>query len=161
MRGTGTILEYRPMIAFASPRRSASKTSRRLQLAPVLVTVVAGVLALGATRSAIAQKDAHDLMEGRGRDVSFPVSCGADIQPRFDAALAALHSFWYGQALKELTAIAETRPDFSMAYWGIAMSVWNQIWAPPRPDSLKTGSDAIARALAAGATTQRERDYLD
>ena len=149
------------MIAFASPRRSASKTSRRLQLAPVLVTVVAGVLALGATRSAIAQKDAHDLMEGRGRDVSFPVSCGADMQPRFDAALAALHSFWYGQSLKEFTAISEAKPDCAMAYWGSAMSVWNQIWAPPRADNLKAGSDAITRAQAAGAKTQRERDYID
>jgi hypothetical protein len=48
-----------------------------------------------------------------------------------------------------------------MAYWGIAMSVWNQIWAPPRPDSLKQGSDAIARALAVGEKTQREKDYID
>jgi hypothetical protein len=149
------------MIAFASPRRPASKTSRRLRLVPVLVTVVAGVLALGATRSAIAQKDAHDLMEGRGRDVSFPVSCGADMQPRFDAALAALHSFWYGQSLKEFTAISEAKPDCAMAYWGSAMSVWNQIWAPPRADNLKAGSDAITRAQAAGAKTQRERDYID
>ena len=30
------------------------------------------------------------------------------------------------------------------------MSVWNQIWAPPRPDNLKTGRDAIMRALAVG-----------
>ena len=149
------------MIAFASPRRPASKTSRRLRLVPVLVTVVAGVLSLGATRSAIAQKDAHDLMEGRGRDVSFPVSCGADMQPRFDAALAALHSFWYGQSLKEFTAISEAKPDCAMAYWGSAMSVWNQIWAPPRADNLKAGSDAITRAQAAGAKTQRERDYID
>jgi hypothetical protein len=149
------------MIAFANARRPASKTSRRLRLVPVLVTVVAGVLALGATRSAIAQKDAHDLMEGRGRDVSFPVSCGADMQPRFDAALAALHSFWYGQSLKEFTAISEAKPDCAMAYWGIAMSVWNQIWAPPRADNLKIGGDAIARAQAAGAKTQRERDYID
>src|SRR5260370_10549916 len=48
-----------------------------------------------------------------------------------------------------------------MAYWGIAMRVWNQIWAPPRPDNLKAGSDAITRAAAVGAKTQRERDYLD
>jgi len=100
-------------------------------------------------------------MEGRGRDVSFPVSCGADIQPRFDAALAALHSFWYGQALKEFTAITEAKPDCAMAYWGIAMSVWNQIWAPPTPANLKKGSDAMTQALALGAKTPRERDYLD
>jgi tetratricopeptide (TPR) repeat protein len=135
--------------------RPASKTR------PWLVPVLAAVLALGIARSADAQTDAHDLMEGRGRDVSFPVSCAADIQPRFDAALAALHSFWYGQALKEFTAITEAKPDCAMAYWGVAMSVWNQIWAPPTPANLKKGSDAITRALALGAQTQRERDYLD
>ena len=88
-----------------------------------LVPVLAAVLALGAARGSSAQTNAHDLMEGRGRDVSFPISCGADVQPRFDAALAALHSFWYGQALKEFTAIAEAKRDCAMAYWGIAMSV--------------------------------------
>jgi hypothetical protein len=145
------------MLAIAKARRPSSKSLRRQWLAPAL----AGVLALGATDSAIAQRDAHDLMEGRGRDVSFPVSCGADMQPRFDAALAALHSFWYGQSLKEFTAISEAKPDCAMAYWGSAMSVWNQIWAPPRADNLKAGSDAIARAQTAGAKTQRERDYID
>jgi len=126
-----------------------------------LVAALAAMLALGTARSASAQSNAHDLMEGRGRDVSFPVSCGADIQARFDAALAALHSFWYGQALKEFTAIAEAKPDCAMAYWGIAMSVWNQIWAPPTPANLKKGSDAITQALALDAKTPRERDYLD
>ena len=128
---------------------------------PWLAPVLAALLALGAAPSARAQSDAHALMEGRGRDVSFPVSCGADIQPRFDAALAALHSFWYGQALKEFTAIAEAKPDCAMAYWGIAMSVWNQFWAPPTPANLKKGSDAVTQALALGAKTPRERDYLD
>jgi len=127
----------------------------RTFVAPLL----AALLALGFARSANAQT--HDLMEGRGRDVSLPVSCGADIQPRFDAALAALHSFWYGQALKEFTAITEAKPDCAMAYWGIAMTAWTQIWAPPTPASLKTGSEAIARALALGGTTPRERDYLE
>src|SRR5262245_36983752 len=128
---------------------------------PWLVPVLAAVLALGAARSSSAQTVTHDLMEGRGRDVSFPVACGAEIQPRFDAALAALHSFWYGQALKEFTAITEAKPDCAMAYWGIAMSVWNQIWAPPTPANLKKGSDAIGRALALGGKTPREQAYLD
>jgi len=143
------------MIIDCTRMRLASKT--RLWLAPILAVL----LALGAARSANAQSDAHDLMEGRGRDVSFPVSCGADIQPRFDAALAALHSFWYGQALKEFTAITEAKPDCAMAYWGIAISIWNQIWAPPTPANLTKGSNAIARALALGAKTPREQDYLD
>jgi hypothetical protein len=59
--------------------------------------------------------------------------------------------------LKEFTAIAEAKPDCAMAYWGIAMSVWNQIWAPPTPANLKKGSDAITQALALNAKTPRER----
>jgi hypothetical protein len=137
-------------------RPLASKIVHRLR-----VPALAAVIALGAAGAAVAQSNPHDLMEGRGRDVSFPVSCGADIQPRFDAALAALHSFWYEQSLKEFTAITESKPDCAMAYWGIAMSVWTQIWAPPRPDNLKKGSDAIARAVALGGKTQREQDYVD
>src|SRR5262245_8337351 len=125
------------------------------------VAALAALTALGVTRNAIAQSDLHDLMEGRGRGVSFPVSCGTAIQPRFDAAVAALHSFWYGQALKEFTAISEANPDCAMAYWGMAMSVWNQIWAPPGADNLKRGSAAVARARAAGGKTQREKDYID
>jgi hypothetical protein len=144
------------MIDTAGFRWPVSKALRpRLWLAPILTAL----LVLSTARSGTAQNDTHDLMEGRGRDVSFPVSCGADIQPRFDAALAALHSFWYEQALKEFTAITEAQPGCAMAYWGIAMSVWNQIWAPPTPANLKTGSDAITRARALGAKTPRERDY--
>src|SRR6266478_428270 len=121
------------------------------------VALLTAAIAVGKT-AAQSEKDA--LMAGRGT-VSFPVSCNANLQPRFDAALAALHSFWYGQALKEFTAIAEAKPDCAMAYWGIAMSVWNQIWAPPTPANLKKGSDAITQALALDAKTPRERDYLD
>jgi hypothetical protein len=131
------------------------------KIRPWLVPIIAAVFALGAAQRAGAESDAHALMEGRGRDVSFPVVCGAEIQPRFDAALAALHSFWYGQALKEFTAITEAKPDCAMAYWGIAMSVWNQIWAPPTPANLKKGSDAITQALALGGKTPREQAYLD
>jgi tetratricopeptide (TPR) repeat protein len=67
----------------------------------------------------------------------------------------------FGRTLKEFTAITEVKPDCALAYWGIAMSVWNQIWAPPTPANLKTGTDAITRALALGAKTPRERDYVD
>src|SRR5690242_15323442 len=89
-------------------------TSRKIRLRAKMlrpawsIAAVAAALALGVVPG-IGQsipQSTHDLMEGRGRDVSFPVSCGEDIQPRFDAALAALHSFWYGQALKEFRAIA-------------------------------------------------------
>lgn len=122
------------------------------------VALVAGVQALAV---AATPAEVQSLMEGRGGDVHLPVSCGEEVQPRFDAALAALHSFWYGQALKEFTAIADAHPDCAMAQWGIAMSVWNQIWAPPRPDNLRKGRGAIEKARAAGSKSAHEQDYID
>jgi hypothetical protein len=119
------------------------------------VALLAGAQALAATPAV------PSLMQGRGSDVHFPVSCGEQVQPRFDAALAALHSFWYGQALKEFTVIADAHPACAMAQWGIAMSVWNQIWAPPRPDNLQKGRGAIEKARIAGSISARERDYID
>ena len=100
------------------------------------------------------------LMAGRGK-VSFAVSCKTNLQPRFDAALAALHSFWYGQAFKEFTAITEADPDCAMAYWGIAMSVWNQLWAPPRPNNLQQGQEAIEKARSITRKSPRESDYIE
>src|SRR6516164_11061821 len=102
------------------------------------VALLTAAIAVGKTA---AQSEKNALMAERGT-VSFPVSCNAHLQPRFDAALAALHSFWYGQALKEFTAITEADPECAMAYWGRAMSVWNQLWAPPRANNFQRGLDA-------------------
>jgi hypothetical protein len=52
--------------------------------------------------------------------VDFPVSCTAAAQKQFDQALAALHSFWYEEALRLFTGVAETDPSCAMAYWGVA-----------------------------------------
>jgi tetratricopeptide (TPR) repeat protein len=84
------------MARICARMRKASRgtpSQRKVSPARWLVPALAAVLALAPVCSAPAQTDA-DLMEGRGRGVSFPISCGEDIQPRFDAALAALHSFW-------------------------------------------------------------------
>jgi hypothetical protein len=83
------------------------------------------------------------------------------VQPRFDAALAALHSFWYKQAREEFTAITQTYPGCAMAHWGLAMSVWNQLWAPPQPASIKAGQEAIEKARAAPQKSTRETDYIE
>jgi tetratricopeptide (TPR) repeat protein len=48
-----------------------------------------------------------------------------------------------------------------MSDWGIAMSLWNQIWAPPRPDNLKRGLAAIEQARSRPQKSQRESDYIE
>ncbi|HSD72437.1 MAG TPA: hypothetical protein VLE54_06585 [Thermoanaerobaculia bacterium] len=93
--------------------------------------------------------------------VHFPISCGEESQKKFDAGLAMLHSFWYKKSDQAFTALAAADPGCAMAQWGVAMSRFHQIWEAPPPDDLKAGVAAIAAARAAGAKTQRERDYIE
>ena len=102
---------------------------------------------------------AHGQSEQLGR-VHFPVSCGADTQVKFDRAVALLHSFWYAEGVKAFTAVTEADPRCAMGYWGIAMSHWYPLWRPPSEEMLKKGWEAVEKAKAIGATTERERQYI-
>src|SRR5262249_56472157 len=65
--------------------------------------------------------------------VTFPVSCAPAMQKPFERAVALLHSFWYLESAKAFAAIGQADPGCGMAYWGVAMSQWTQIWSPPTP----------------------------
>jgi tetratricopeptide (TPR) repeat protein len=92
--------------------------------------------------------------------VDFPVSCTAAAQKQFDQALGALHSFWYEEALRVFTSVAETDPGCAMAYWGIAMSIYYPLWVPPSQATLQKGINAIEKAKSIGAKTDREGAYI-
>jgi tetratricopeptide (TPR) repeat protein len=93
--------------------------------------------------------------------VRFPVSCSPDAQTRFNRATALLHSFWYDEAAKAYAAVLEADPDCGMAWWGVAMSRYHPIWAPPSPDALAAGRAAVEKAKAAAPRmTERERAYV-
>lgn len=92
--------------------------------------------------------------------VTFPISCDASVQSQFNSAVAMLHSFWYEKASATFAAITEKDPTCGIAFWGIAMTYYHQLWSPPEPADLKAGGSAVERAKAAGAKTQRERDYI-
>jgi tetratricopeptide (TPR) repeat protein len=119
------------------------------------VLFTAATLAFSLTPAAAQEAP----LERLGR-VNFPVSCGADVQGPFNLATAALHSFWYKEAISAYSKIAEKHPTCAMAYWGIAMSYWNQIWAPPRETALDAGWAAVQKAKALTASA-RERDFID
>ena len=86
-------------------------------------------------------------------------SCSADVQPQFDRAVAMLHSFFFPETVKAFTAIAAAEPSCAMAYWGIAMSQRPNPLVPPfSKELLQAGWQAIEKARAAHAPTQRERD---
>jgi hypothetical protein len=89
-------------------------------------------------------------------------SCSADTQPQFDRAVAMLHSFFFPETLKAFTAIATAEPSCAMAYWGIAMSQRPNPLVPPfSKELLQAGWQAIEKARAAKAQTQRERDWIE
>src|SRR5262249_6731208 len=74
--------------------------------------------------------------------------------------VAMLHSFWYEKASDTFAAVAAKNPTCGMAYWGIAMTHYHQIWEAPGPKDLKAGVSALEKAETVGANTQRERGYI-
>src|ERR1039458_3629130 len=92
--------------------------------------------------------------------VSFPISCAPASQKAFERGVALLHSFGYEEAEEQFVEIAHKDPACAMAHWGIAMSLFHQIWERPQELTLKRGQEEIAKAQKIGAKTERERGYI-
>jgi tetratricopeptide (TPR) repeat protein len=101
----------------------------------------------------------HDQTEKLGR-VNFNVSCTPEAQRQFNRAVAWLHSFEYEEAEKAFAEVTATDPRCGMGYWGVAMSNYHPLWAPPTAAELQKGARAVEQAKSVGARTQRERDYI-
>jgi len=101
----------------------------------------------------------HDPSEELGQ-VNFPISCGSAAQKQFNHALALLHSFEYPEAERAFSEVSAADANCAIAYWGMAMSNYHPLWAPPTPADLAKGAAAMARAMSLNAGTQRERDYI-
>src|ERR1700740_2108451 len=87
----------------------------------------------------------HDANEQLGK-VSFPISCAPDSQKPFERGVALLHSFGYEEAQEQFWEIAQKDPACAMAHWGVAMSLFHQIWERPEQPALKRGWDEIEKA---------------
>ena len=76
--------------------------------------------------------------------VEFPViAAQQQPQPEFTRWCRLLHSFFYEEARRAFTSVAEQDPKCAMAQWGIAMTWWHPIWTPPTPDEMSAGKAAI------------------
>jgi tetratricopeptide (TPR) repeat protein len=103
----------------------------------------------------------EDLTTAQLGTVNFPVSCAPKVREPFDRGVALLHSFWYEEAEKEFTRIAVEDPNCVMAHWGVAMSLWHQLWNNPDAKVIQHGGDEIHEAKTAdGPTTPREQAYI-
>ncbi|SKB26997.1 tetratricopeptide repeat protein [Daejeonella lutea] len=93
--------------------------------------------------------------------VEFPTSCTEAVKKDFNMGLALLHSFEYDEAEKVFAKVIKTDPDCAMAYWGVAMSNYHPLWAPPSTSELTKGAKAIAIARKIAKKIAREAEYID
>src|SRR6266536_1434206 len=98
-------------------------------------------------------------LRGVGK-VTFPITCAPEVQSDFARGVALLHSFFYEEARRVFTSVAERDPKCAMAQWGIAMTWWHPIWTPPTPDEMSAGKAAIQKAMAMSAGTDRAREFI-
>jgi len=122
-----------------------------------LLLILGGALAL-----AVAQEDhsQHEHAVAGLGTVSFPTSCNAAAQGSISRGAALLHSFGYEEARNAFSEAAKADATCGMAHWGVARTWYHPIWASPSPEELKQGAAAMDRAVATGAKTERERDYI-
>lgn len=90
--------------------------------------------------------------------VEFPTSGGVKAQQHFLRGLAALHSFWYEEALDAFREASRIEPDFMMAYWGEAMTYNHPLWSE---QDTAAGRTVIARIKENSKLSRRELAYLN
>src|SRR5258708_39456755 len=94
-------------------------------------------LLLATSLCSLAADEGHhheDMTEVQVGTVQFPSSCAASVQKPIERGVAMLHSFWYEEAEKQFQQIEKDDPQCAIAHWGVAMSIWHQLWnRPDRP----------------------------
>src|ERR1700752_4762431 len=119
-----------------------------------LALVVAMSVELGS--SAFGKQD-----EKLGK-LSFPTSCDPKVQAEFERGVAMLHSYWFLYARRTFENVLKDDPSCAMAYWGIALDLLgNSLATTPTRTDAQAASEALEKARAIGAKTQRERDWID
>ncbi|MBI3651704.1 MAG: hypothetical protein HY231_11860 [Acidobacteria bacterium] len=131
------------MKSFTLPTRS--RTLRAVTFALALL------LAFGLVQQATAQQAALG-------KVDFPTSGSPKAQAHFLRGLAALHSFWFEEALDEFREATKLEPDFMMGYWGEAMAYNHPLWSE---QDTAAARQVLSKIHDTKKLTDRERAYLD
>jgi tetratricopeptide (TPR) repeat protein len=72
--------------------------------------------------------------------------------------LAALHSFWYEEALDEFREATRLEPDFMMGYWGEAMAHNHPLWSQQETEAARK---VLEKIKDSAPLTPRERAYIN
>ena len=127
---------------------------------PIVLTLL-----IGAVQVASAQEHAHPAGSAdKLGNVSFSVSCSPAAQPKFERAVAMLHSFWFENADAAFTEVALVDSSCALAYWGRAVTMMANPMArsAPSPQRLQQGAAFAQRAKElVGGASHREQMYVD
>src|ERR1700730_5311004 len=137
---------------------SRAGETRMLRITMLAAGLISLLLCLGTpTRSDLGWQGAVAPAPQLGQ-VNFPTSCAAE--PSIETGVALLHSFQYEQADQSFSDAEKRDSKCAMAYWGKAVSRYEQIWEFPSEKTVNLGAQDIRRAQTLGASTERERGYI-
>ncbi len=94
---------------------------------------------------------------GKLGTIDFPTSGSAAAQPHFLRGVAALHSFWYEEAVEAFRRSTAIDPNFAMGYWGEAMAHHHPVW---KEENLEAARTALQHISDTASVTGREGQYL-
>jgi tetratricopeptide (TPR) repeat protein len=114
----------------------------------------------GPAHAADDEHHSHPAPEKLG-SVHFPTSCTPAVQREFDRGVALLHSFAYSASEQEFRDVATRDASCAIAHWGIAMSLFHQLWEPPSGAALREGAEQVRTAVEIRAASLRERQYVE
>jgi len=90
--------------------------------------------------------------------VDFPVTGSEQAKAHFLRGVAALHSFWYEEALEAFRESTRVDPNFMMGYWGEAMAHNHPLWSQ---QDTEAAVKALEKIKDTSKLTPRERAYID
>lgn len=121
------------------------------------VATVAGALAVmlaWASGGAIRAQSPHSSL---GK-VHAQTSCSEPAQEEFTHGVMLLHHMTYPQARESFRKVAAIDSTCAMAYWGVAMTLFQPMWPTrPGPRDLRLGWEMAQKARAAPHKTRREQ----
>jgi tetratricopeptide (TPR) repeat protein len=100
---------------------------------------------------------AADSTENLGK-IDFPASGSPEAHHLFLRGVAALHSFWYEEAINAFRRSTAKDPDLVMGYWGEAMAHHHPIW---EEENLEAARAVLKKVPDGAPLTDREHRYLD
>ncbi len=122
------------------------------------LTLAATLLAFPARTPAQEHQHAHDGGSSSERFTSRrPAAASTRISPA--RSRSCIPSATRSRGGRSRTVAAKD-PACGMAFWGVAMTWYHPIWAPPTRQDLAAGAAAAQKAQELGAGTDRERGYI-